>query len=59
MKKILAMILAVALVLALAAGCSGGDKKDGDSVYIGVYEPQSGAKEDEEAVTDKSTKEDS
>ena len=43
MKKILAMILAVALVLALAAGCSGGDKKDGDTVYIGVYEPQSGA----------------
>lgn len=41
MKKILAMVLAVALVLALAAGCSGG--KDSDTVYIGVYEPQSGA----------------
>ena len=49
MKKILAIALALCLVLALFAGCSGGNsgkKEEGSSaaktVKIGVYEPASG-----------------
>ena len=45
MKKILALLLALVMALALVAcGSSGGDttSSSGDTVYIGVYEPQSG-----------------
>ncbi len=40
MKKILAMLLAVILVIGLVAGCAGEKEK---VVKIGVYEPQSGS----------------
>ena len=40
MKKILAMLLAVILVIGLVAGCAGDKEK---VVKIGVYEPQSGS----------------
>ncbi len=45
MKKILALILALCMVFALCACSSSGSgsaSKDGDTVVIGVYEPQSG-----------------
>lgn len=45
MKKILAFILALCMVFALCACSSSGSgsaSKDGDTVVIGVYEPQSG-----------------
>ena len=42
MKKLLAVLLAMMMVLSLCA-CGGGDAKtEGDTVVIGVYEPQSG-----------------
>ena len=44
MKKILALILALCMVFALCAcgSSDSGAKKDGDTVVIGVFEPQSG-----------------
>ena len=43
MKKIIALLLACVMVFALAAcGNSDGDKASGDTIYIGVFEPQSG-----------------
>lgn len=45
MKKVLALILALCMVFALCACSSSGGSsasKDGDTVVIGVYEPQSG-----------------
>ncbi|MDD6189250.1 MAG: ABC transporter substrate-binding protein [Clostridiales bacterium] len=40
-KKIIALLLAVCLIASFCA-CSGGSKT-GDTIYIGVYEPQSGS----------------
>ena len=45
MKKLFALVLALAMVLALVAcggGSSGGSSSSGDTVKIGVFEPQSG-----------------
>ena len=45
MKKLFALVLALAMVLALVAcggGSSGGGSSSGDTVKIGVFEPQSG-----------------
>jgi len=41
MKKIIALLLAVCLIASFCA-CSGGTKES-DTIYIGVYEPQSGS----------------
>mgnify|MGYP003299635543 CR=1 FL=1 len=40
MKKIFAILLALAMIFSLAA--CGGSSKSGDTIYIGVYEPQTG-----------------
>ncbi len=42
MKKILALVVACLMVLTLFTACGGGSETDGKTIYIGVYEPQSG-----------------
>lgn len=42
MKKILALVVACLMVLTLFTACGGDTEKDGKTIYIGVYEPQSG-----------------
>lgn len=42
MKKVLAIVMAMAMIFGLAACGSAEAGKDGDTVYIGIYEPQTG-----------------
>lgn len=47
MKKLLSLVMVLAMVLAVAAGCGGGDQKPdanttGNVVKIGIFEPASG-----------------
>ena len=42
MKKLISLLLVAALLCCALAGCGGGNSASGDTIKIGVYEPQSG-----------------